>query len=147
MINGKQALHSLLVFLIAAVMVSISPASATIFTQEGSDISAAALYEMTNTTKSSSDISSIFYFYDPDCESCQAAEEFFESYLTDNPDTKIEKMNIFNETGEKEKFDEFKTKFNRETLYVPVVFIGTVALEGSTDIRDNFEDVYHWYHS
>jgi hypothetical protein len=130
------------VFLVVA---ALSPVCATIFTVNGSDITETELYELTNGTSPSGEIDPVTYFYDPDCESCQEAGEFFTTFLTANPEVPLEKLNIFNETGEVQKFYEFKTRFSRENLYVPVVFVGPVGLEGASDIRSNFRDVYQWY--
>lgn len=139
-------LRHILVFLtFMMTMMSVSPVSAIMFTEKGSDITVSDLYEMTNSSAPSGDPVRVVYFYDPDCESCQEAEKFFETYLAGHSEVSIEKFNIYNESGEIDQFNEYKTKFNRETLYVPVVFIGQAGLEGSADISAHFEELYQWY--
>ena len=125
--------------------ITVSMVSASIFIKDGSEIAESQLFELTNSTPLSGDEKSVQYFFDPDCESCMKVEEFMVPYLVKHPDTKIEKFSISNSTEEIEKFNDLKTDFNRDKVFVPVMYFGSVALEGSTDIVNNFESVYAWY--
>lgn len=125
--------------------IAVPMVSGTIFTKDGSEISEAQLYELTNSTRVSDEESSVIFFYDPECESCMKVEEFIEPYLVKHPDTKIEKFSIANGTDEMGKFEDQKIVFHREKVFVPVMFFGSVALEGSADIVNNFESVYSWF--
>lgn len=123
----------------------VSMASATIFTKDGVELNESQLYELTNGTPVSGDEKSVLFFFDPDCESCIKVEEFIEPYLVEHPDTKMVKVNVANGKDEMDRFESQKKDFNREKVFVPVMYFGSVALEGSTDIVNNFESVYAWY--
>lgn len=85
------------------------------------------------------------FFYDPDCGTCTPAHEFLLAYSEAHPDTKVHLLNLANSSEERDRFNELKKQFNRQVVYTPVLYIGPVAFQGSTDIRDNFEEVYFGY--
>lgn len=125
----------------------ITQASATIFNETGGELNEEALYTLTNGTLPSDVNRTVVYFYDPECESCFKVGEFLETYLKDHPDTDIERISIAEGPGEFERFNQYKTDYNREDVFIPVMYFGPVALEGATDIITNFETIYNWLKS
>lgn len=130
---------------VIGICLSVVPVSATIFTKEKPNLTAPELYDLTNTTAPTESTEPVYFLYDPDCGSCAPAHAFLVRYLEENPDVEIEMLNLSEGTQGKEKYDEFKRTFNRTIVYIPVMYIGPLALEGAHDIEANFEDVYRWY--
>lgn len=135
----------ILVILIIFTCIAVPMVSATIFTKEGSELSEGQLHEFIKTSQSAGGERMVTYFYDPYCESCLKAEAFIEPYLSNHPDVKIVKYNVSNGTEEMDLFNQGKAGYNREKVFIPVMYFGPVALEGPDDIARNFEDVYAWY--
>jgi hypothetical protein len=134
----------LVVFALIGSCIAISPVAAAIFDKEGKDLTESQLYELTNATSPTEENKTVIYFYDPDCGSCAKVEEFMTPFLEKNPEAKVKKISVAtNETMQ--QFTEKKTEYNREKIFVPVMFFGPVALEGSNDITNNFGSVYSWY--
>jgi hypothetical protein len=127
------------------IIVSAFPASAIIFTKEAPALSETELHELTNGTVPKETIEPVYFLYDPDCGSCAPAHDYLVSYLEEHPNVKVEMLSLSEGKDGKEKYDELKVAFHREMVYIPVMYIGPVALEGPYDIEANFEDVYQWY--
>lgn len=135
----------LVVLIILGSATAVSMVSATIISKDGSELNESQLYELTNSTPVPATEKSVKYYYDPDCESCQKAEDYIEPYLVNHPDTKIVKINVSNGTEELDKFNQTIKDFNREKIYIPLIVFGSVALEGDPDIIKHFESVYTWF--
>jgi hypothetical protein len=140
----RQWIPVFLVFI--GISLAVFPVSATIFAEDGSNRTVSDLYELTNSTNPGDLNGSAVLFYNPDCESCSPAHEFLEKYILDHPDTEIEIVNVSNGTTEMDRFNDFQTKFHREKVFVPALYIGAVGMEGSQTIIANFEGLYGWYH-
>jgi len=134
----------LIMLMVIALFLSVSPAAATIFSEDGSELTASNLYELTNTTPPE-EKEPVVFLYDPDCGSCAPAHEYLTGYLQEHPDIEVEMLSLSEGTKGKETYDERKAAFHREKVYIPVMYIGPVALEGPSDIQTHFEDVYRWY--
>ncbi|NLV26330.1 MAG: hypothetical protein GXY48_04065 [Methanomicrobiales archaeon] len=132
-------------FLFVTLSILIISASATIFTENGDEIDADGLHRLIADDAPEYSTDSIVFFYDPECGSCIPAHEYLESYIEENPDTLVIIHNIDNSQEDWDLFNEFKNTFNREKVFVPVIYIGPVALEGHEDIEAYFNDVYAWY--
>lgn len=131
--------------LVIGICLSVVPVSATIFTKEVSNLSEPELYELTNGTAPSEAKEPVFFLYDPECGSCAPAHEYLQEYLAEHPDVKVEMLSLSEGTEGKDKYDELKAAFHREKVYIPVMYLGPIALEDSNDIKTYFEEVYRWY--
>jgi hypothetical protein len=123
----------------------ILPASATIFFEDGANRTVADVYDLMSTPKPTDDDRPVVFFYDPDCGSCIPAHEYLISYIEEHPGTKIEVANLSNNQGEEERLNDLLFNYHREWMNIPVMFIGPVALEGTDEIINGFEEVYVWY--
>lgn len=134
---------------LALILISgfITQASATIFNEAGEELNDQTLFALTNGTLPSDVNRTVVYFYDPECESCFKVGEFLDTYLKDHPDTDIERISIAEGPVVFERFNQYKKDYNRESVFIPVMYFGPVALEGATDITRNFETVYNWLKS
>ena len=131
--------------LVIGLYLSVFPVSATIFTKEVSNLSEPELYELTNGTAPTEVKEPVYFLYDPECGSCAPAHEYLKAYLEQHPDVNVKMLSLSEGTEGKDKYDELKAAFHREKVYIPVMYIGPIALETSHDIEANFEDVYRWY--
>ena len=145
MVINRSFTYSL-AFLCATVAMALlfSPVSAEFFIK-GTDLTEDEFIEYLQTTEPEYVENSIIYFYDPGCGSCIPAHEFLENYILENPDTEILMFDLTESEKNREMFDEKKTEFERSPVFIPVLYIGPVALEGFTEIEEFFEETYQWY--
>jgi hypothetical protein len=132
-------------FLIASTILAIFPASGTIFTRDGTELDEAGLKTLLENSAPSYNESEVMFFFDKKCGACGPAHNFIEAYLEENPDNPIESIDLAEGPEKMIRFRELKTTFNREKVYIPVIYIGPVALEGTDDVMTYFKDVYSWY--
>lgn len=132
-----------LILLILAI--SFSPVSATIFTINGTELDEAGLMSYLEKPAPAFEEPVILYFYDPHCGSCSAIHDFWETYLKENPDTILEQVNLEEGPEQMDRFKEFSETYKRDKAFIPLVYIGPVALEGTDDIKNYFDMVYSWY--
>ena len=128
-----------------SIIISLSPASATIFSDNGTDLTPTELFNITNETKPVNTTNPVVFFFDPECGSCKPVHEFLLKYISEHHDVKIVMVNLSAEKNGKDMLDSYYLEYKRQLEYVPVVFIGPVGLEGTDDIIAGFKDVYNWY--
>lgn len=54
-------------------------------------------------------------------------------------------VNLLNNQGEEALLNDLLFEYHREWMNIPIIFIGPVALEGTDEIINGFEEVYDWY--
>jgi len=145
MISRMRGASGVVIILLCFAFILGTPVSATIFTSEEPELAETNLFELTNTTAPPDEKEPVIFLYDPYCESCQPAHEYLTRYLEEHPDVKVDLLDSTSDPRGQKEYEERTTAFNRETLYVPVIFIGPLALEGKNDIMTHFETVYQWY--
>jgi hypothetical protein len=123
------------------------PVSATIFTKEADNLTGPELSKLMNGTLPTETKDPAYFLYDPECGSCAPAHEYLKGYLEEHPDAMVKMLSLSEGTEGKEQYDRLKAAFHREKVYIPVMYVGPVGLEGAHDIEANFEDVYLWYTS
>lgn len=128
-----------------SLVIFFCPVSATIFIEDGSEFDKYDLLEYLEEPAPAFDEPVVIYFYDPYCSACDSAHDFLDSYLEDNPDTILEQINLEDGSDEMDMFREFSDAFNREKAFIPLMYIGPVALEGPDEISEHFDMVYNWY--
>jgi len=133
------------VFILIGMSLSVFPASATIFFEDGANRTVADVYDLMNTTKPAEDGRPIVFFYDPECGSCIPAHEYITTYIEEHPGTTIEMVNLSNNQEGEEQLNGILYDYHREWMNIPVMFIGPVALEGTDEIINGFEEVHVWY--
>ena len=139
--NYKHGLA--LVSVLLGLCLFFTPASAEFFIK-GMDLTEDEFNEYILTNEPEYVEDSIIFFHDPGCGACIPAHEFLEEYLLEYPDTEILMMSL--SSGEsRDMFNQKKAEFERSPVFVPVLYIGPVALEGYDEIRDYFEETYLWY--
>lgn len=141
-VNYKHGLA--LVSVLLGLCLFFTPASAEFFIK-GMDLTEDEFKEYILTNEPEYLEESIIFFHDPNCGSCIPAHEFLEEYLLEYPDTELLMISLADGTESREMFDEMKAKFERNPVFVPVLYIGPVALEGYDEIKDYFEETYQWY--
>jgi glutaredoxin len=143
MINGH--IPGIVSVFILLLIISIFPAGATIFLNDGSNLTPSELYTLTNETKPDNTTSPVVFFYDPECGSCGPAHEYIEKYLSNHTESNLTIINLSADRGAEVQLNNYYSSYKREFMYIPVVFIGPVGLEGTEEIISGFENVYNWY--
>ena len=124
---------------------SVFPATAVIFSEDGSNHTESELYNLTNNTKPVELNRTAIFFYDPECNYCKPAYAYMEKYLSEHPGSQVEVVNLSQGQEAEERLNDHYIAYNREWMNIPVMFIGPVGLEGTDAIINNFESVYNWY--
>lgn len=143
--NMKKVSGIIGLIIIAIIIVGVFPATATIFTTDGKEINETGLDSLMEKPSPINESSQVLFFYDPECGACQPVHDYLESYLKENPDTILDSIDLADGNDKMDRFNEMKLTYNREKIYIPVVFFGPVALEGTDDIMTYFDEVYAWY--
>lgn len=143
--SGTLSSGKIAVFIFIGIFLFVLPTSGTIFYEDGSNLTPSVLKVLTNSTYAGEHNRSVVFFYDSDCGACKPVEEYFATYLTKHPKDKIEIVNLSSGKKAEDRLNNLDILFHREWMNVPVVFVGPVGIEGTTDIIDNFESVYSWY--
>nr|WP_319537459.1 hypothetical protein [uncultured Methanospirillum sp.] len=124
----------------------IQPGSATIFSQDGSEIAGAHLIEtMNNATNVSTTPFPIQFFYNTHCGSCQAAIQYLDTFSANHTDIGVEHHDLFNNTESFALYEGYKKRFNRTDIHYPIIFMGNVAIMESGDIQTYTEPLTLWY--
>ncbi|PKL60665.1 MAG: hypothetical protein CVV33_01505 [Methanomicrobiales archaeon HGW-Methanomicrobiales-4] len=131
--------------MLIGMSMSVIPVNATIFTQDGSNLTTTDLYNLTNSTKPVLHNESVVFFYDPNCSPCIPVHEYLAQYLSDNPETEVEMVNLSEGQEAEDHMNILYMTHNREWMNTPVIFIGPIGLEGTDEIITSFESVYTWY--
>lgn len=134
-----------LMILLLGIIPVLTPVSAVIFTEDGTNLTAIELYTMTNSTRTGEATSPVVLFTDPNCGSCSHVHEYMETYLKEHPDVSVEIANLSAGPENEDRVNQFYMNYHRDDLRVPVIFIGPVGLLGSDEIITNFATVYNWY--
>ena len=130
---------------LALMSLSVFPASGTIFSEDGSNMTEETLYTLTNQTIPADTNRTIEFYYDPECGACTPAHEYMEQYLANHTGTQVTLVNLSSGQGAEDQLNERYIAYHREYLNIPVVFIGPVGLEGTREIIRNFEGLSTWY--
>lgn len=131
--------------LLIGMSVWIIPGSATVFVEDGKELTIDDLYEMVNTTKPANNSAPVVFFYDPECGPCIPVHEYLEKYLSDHPDVEVEMVNLSAGPESEAMMSDLYIQHNRSMMNTPVIFFGPVGLEGTDEIINGFEMVYRWY--
>ena len=91
------------------------------------------------------DTNYIQFFYSPTCGSCQKVLPLIQDYTKSHPDTIIGFNDISGNKTSIERFEQFRSMFPGETIYVPVVFVGDTLLQGEENITSNFNSTVESY--
>lgn len=83
-----------LMILLLGIIPVLTPVSAVIFTEDGTNLTAIELYTMTNSTRTGEATSPVVLFTDPNCGSCSHVHEYMETYLKEHPDVSVEIANL-----------------------------------------------------
>lgn len=128
------------------ILLIIQPGAATVFSQDGSDISGPHLIEtMNNATNVSATPFPIQFFYNTHCGSCQGAIKYLDNFTVSHPDIVIESHDLFNNTESFALYEDYKLRFNRTDIHYPVIYMGNVGIMGSEDIEAYTELLTLWY--
>ncbi|HWQ67499.1 MAG TPA: hypothetical protein VN372_11610 [Methanospirillum sp.] len=142
----RSSVQSSVCRLILLSLVIIQIGSATVFFQDGTDISGDTLIEtMANTSNVSTTPFPIQFFYNNQCGSCQSALDYMKEFTRKNPDVVIQYHDLFNSTTNSSLYNQYKDQFNRKDIHYPVVFVGDIAIMGSADIAKYLDPLTVWY--
>ena len=131
--------------LLIGMSVWIIPGSATVFVEDGKELTIDDLYEMVNTTKPANNSAPVVFFYDPECGPCIPVHEYLEKYISDHPVVEVEMVNLSAGPESEAMMSDLYIQHNRSMMNTPVIFYGPVGLEGTDEIINGFEMVYRWY--
>lgn len=131
--------------LLIGMSVWIIPGSATVFVEDGKELTIDDLYEMVNTTKPANNSAPVVFFYDPECGPCITVHEYLEKYISDHPVVEVEMVNLSAGPESEAMMSDLYIQHNRSMMNTPVIFFGPVGLEGTDEIINGFEMVYRWY--
>lgn len=133
------------IILILTLLLLCSPASATVFLKNGTDITEND--QVIHLIRQAADPGSqqIDFFYNTHCGACHLAMAYLTEYVNAHPETRINFIDIFNSSENKAQFEEYKAAYNRKYVAVPVVFIGNAGLEGESSIREYFGQIVSVY--
>jgi len=131
--------------LLIGMSVWIIPGSATVFVEDGKELTINDLYEMVNTTKPANNSAPVVFFYDPECGPCIPVHEYLEKYISDHPVVEVEMVNLSAGPESEAMMSDLYIQHNRSMMNTPVIFFGPVGLEGTDEIINGFEMVYRWY--
>nr|WP_319537994.1 hypothetical protein [uncultured Methanospirillum sp.] len=140
--------YSGIIFIVLSVLaLSTFPASATIFSENGSNVTASDLYNLTNSTTTVPGNISPAFFFDPDCGACGPAHEYIEAYVADHPGIDLHVVNLSTGNESQDLLNAYYGTYNREWMNIPVAFIGPMGLEGTDEVINNFDGLHSWYES
>lgn len=134
-----------IILIIFGVAGATLPVSATIFSEDGSNLTAADLANLTNSTDYGSMSGTATLFFDPECSPCKPVHTYIEKYLTEHPGTNVTMVDLSKGNESEDLMNEYYLNYHREWMSIPVLFIGPVGLEGTDEILTGFEGVYKWY--
>ncbi|MDD1728296.1 MAG: hypothetical protein LUQ50_04400 [Methanospirillum sp.] len=147
-IKNKPTWRRVWIILLTGLMMmncAVISVSATIFSEDGSNLTRSDLYNLTNSSDAVTNNSSAVFFYDPECGACLPVHAYMETYLADHPDIELDVVNLSTGQEATDRLDKYYIMLNREWENIPVVFIGPVGLEGTQEILDNFDGLFTWY--
>jgi glutaredoxin len=126
---------------------AIQTGSATVFFQDGTNITGDKLIDTMNKSTNLSLIPfPIQFFYNTHCGSCQEAVDYLNGFTSKYPGISVEYHDLYNSSLNNTMYDQYKTEFNNNTdIHYPVIFIGNVGIAGSQDIKLYTEPVSVWY--
>jgi len=87
----------------------------------------------------------IYYFYGETCPHCAQVSPIIEQLAEKYPNFTLYKKEIYFNLTNSELFDDFLARYKIERKGVPAVFIGSDALLGVSQIKDNLEQKILYY--
>ena len=137
--------RKLFIVLVMVMSIGILPVGATIFAEDGSELTIEDLLVMVNTTKPGDNSAPVVFFYDPECGPCIPVHDYLEKYLSGHPDVTVEMVNLSAVPEAEARMSDLYRHHNRDMMNTPVIFFGPMGLEGTDEIINDFEMLYHWY--
>jgi thiol-disulfide isomerase/thioredoxin len=143
--NYFSSFQKISLFLIIGISIGIMPVSATIFAEDGSELTVGDLYDMVNMTRPANNTTPVTFFFDPECGPCIPVHAYLENYLTNHPDVNVTMVNLSSGPESESMMRDLFIQHNRTMMNTPVIFFGPMGLEGTDEIISHFELLYHWY--
>ena len=125
---------SLLISVLIISLLIVLPGSATLYLLDGSELSRDQIPEIMVTSSNNQNSTQIQFFYDYDCQSCEQALDYIRSFEKKNPEIAITYYNLAYPKENNILFTQQKERFNTTRIHYPAVFIGNIAISGSSDI-------------
>jgi hypothetical protein len=144
-VSWKLIMKIITSFIFISLIIAFFPVSATIFIEDGTELDEQGLIQYLKEPAPDFEKPGAIYFYDPNCGACMPVHDFWDTYLKENPDVILEQVNLEEGADQMDRFKEFSQSYNREKTFIPLVYLGPVALEGTDDIKNYFDIVYTWY--
>ncbi len=123
----------------------VLPVCATMFLPDGSTLTPEQISDFRFDTSGESSPGQLRFYYDYDCQSCQQALDYLRSCGKKNPGIDIGYFNLAYPKANNERFNDEKKRYNTTKLYYPALFIGDVAISGSSDIIRNTKPLAKQY--
>lgn len=87
----------------------------------------------------------IFYFYGEGCPHCAEVSPLIDSLAGKYTNFTLHKLEIYYNESNKALFDDFVSRYKIERTGVPAVFIGSDAVLGVSQIKNNLESRMNYY--
>lgn len=100
--------------ILIGLSLSLFPASATIFFEDGANRTVTDVYNLMNTTKPEDNIRAVVFYYDPECSACTPAHEYLKTYIVDHLGTNVEMINLSDRQVAKDRLNNTYIVYHRE---------------------------------
>lgn len=131
---------------ILALLLAIQACSGTLFLQDGTELFADNVLDtMNNTTNISQTPFPIQFFYNTHCGSCQASIEYLTEFTRTYPEVGVSFHDLYNNTTNLALYEQYRSRYARNDIHYPVIFIGDIGIMGSPDITSHTEPLTLWY--
>jgi len=87
----------------------------------------------------------IYYFYGETCSHCAKTTPIIESLAEKYPNFTLHKLEIYFNSSNSKLFDDFVLRYKIERKGIPAVFIGSDALIGESQVKNNLESKIWFY--
>lgn len=135
---------SILILLLLSTIL-ISPAAASIYAANGTELNASQLTDLVRTDPSlvSGGLPSglVVFFWNLHCGACHDTIEFLDAFAPEHPEMRLEMYDLFNSSENRTIYNSFKERYNRKFLSTPSIVVGNLTLEGTSDIKSHLGEM------
>lgn len=137
------------VFSIVAVflftLTIIQSVAASVYLKDGSEVFGDSILNGVANSSLPDNPFPFHFFYDHQCQSCQNALEYLHAVEKKNSNISIEYHNFALDKANQNLYSQYKSQFHNKKMFYPTLFLGNVALSGSTDIIHYTEPLANLY--
>ena len=132
-------------FLVIVLAFSNVPASAAIFSINGSEINPDSLSDLIREDSSliGGDLSpgTVVFFWNTHCGGCHLAWDFLNEFIPEHPEMELRDYDLYDSPENRTIFEQYKATYHRSHLSVPSMMVGNITLEGTQDISNHLGEI------